>query len=110
MLRQERGTTPLSHARNWLMIAVCYAELSGYPFQVLNYSPLPDKSLDLLRLDANQPQMLIDSDQSAGVTFRDVSRPILTTNWTPHFDRHGQITSASKKLVRQSPQAFALKP
>jgi hypothetical protein len=109
MLRQERGTTPLSHARNWLMIAVCYAELSGYPVQVLNYSPLPDKSLDLLRLDANQPQMLIESDQSADVTFSDVSRPTLTTNWTIHFDRHGQITSASKKLVRQSPN-IALKP
>jgi hypothetical protein len=109
MLRQERGTTPLSHARNWLMIAVCYAELSGYPVQVLNYSPLPDKSLDLLRLDANQPQMMIESDQSADVTFSDVSRPTLTTNWTIHFDRHGQITSASKKLVRQSPN-IALKP
>ena len=109
MLRQERGTTPLSHARNWLMIAVCYAELSGYPVQVLNYSPLPDKSLDLLRLDANQPQMMIESDQSADVTFSDVSRPTLTTNWTIHFDRHGQITSASKKLVRQSPD-IALKP
>jgi hypothetical protein len=109
MLRQERGTTPLSHARNWLMIAVCYAELSGYPVQVLNYSPLPDESLDLLRLDANQPQMLIESDQSADVTFSDVSRPTLTTNWTIHFDRHGQITSASKKLVRQSPN-IALKP
>ena len=109
MLRQERGTMPLSHARNWLMIAVCYAELSGYPVQVLNYTPLPDKSLDLLRLDANQPQMVIESDQSADVTFSDVSRPTLTTNWTIHFDRHGQITSASKKLVRQSPD-IALKP
>ena len=46
MLSQERGTTPLSHARNWLMIAVCYAELSGYPVQVLNYKPLPGLSLD----------------------------------------------------------------
>ena len=109
MLRQERGTTPLSHARNWLMIAVCYAELSGYPVQVLNYSPLPDKSLDLLRLDANQPQMVIESDQSADVTFSDVSRPTITTNWSLHFDRHGQITSASKKLARQSP-TIALKP
>jgi hypothetical protein len=109
ILRQERGTEPLSHARNWLMIAVCYAELSGYPVQVLNYSPLPDKSLDLLRLDANQPQMLIESDQSADVTFSDVSRPAITTNWTLHFDRHGQITSASKSLARQSPD-IALKP
>jgi hypothetical protein len=109
MLRQERGTTPLSHARNWLMIAVCYAELSGYPVQVLNYTPLPDKSLDLLRLDANQPQMVIESDQSADVTFSDVSRPTITTNWSLHFNRHGEITSASKSLARQSPD-IALKP
>jgi hypothetical protein len=109
ILRQERGTAPLSHARNWLMIAVCYAELSGYPVQVLNYSPLPDKSLDLLRLDANQPQMVIESDQSADVTFSDVSRPTITTNWSLHFDRHGEITSASKSLARQSPD-IALKP
>ncbi len=109
MLRQERGMTPLSHARNWLMIAVCYAELSGYPVQVLNYSPIPDQSLDMLRLDANQPQMFIESDQSADVTFSDVSRPAITTNWTLHFDRHGQITSASKKKAQQSP-TIALKP
>jgi hypothetical protein len=109
ILRQERGMEPLSHARNWLMIAVCYAELSGYPVQVLNYSPLPDKSLDLLRLDANQPQMVIESDQSADVTFSDVSRPTITTNWSLHFDRHGQITSASKSLAHQSP-TIALKP
>jgi hypothetical protein len=109
ILRQERGMEPLSHARNWLMIAVCYAELSGYPVQVLNYSPLPDKSLDLLRLDANQPQMVIESDQSADVSFSDVSRPTITTNWSLHFDRHGQITSASKSLARQSPD-IALKP
>jgi hypothetical protein len=109
MLRDVRGMEPLSRAHNWLMIAVCYAELSGYPVQVLNYAPLPDKSLDLLRLDANQPQMLIESDQSADVTFSDVSRPTITTNWSLHFDRHGQITSASKRLARQSP-TIALKP
>jgi hypothetical protein len=109
ILRQERGTVPLSHARNWLMIAVCYAELSGYPVQVLNYTPNPAESLDLLRLDANQPQMFIESDQSADVTFSDVSRPSITTNWTLHFDRQGQITSAQKSLVRQSP-TIALKP
>jgi hypothetical protein len=109
MLSQERGTTPLSHARNWLMISVCYAELSGYPVQVLNYSPIPGKSLDLLRLDANQPQMLIESDQSADVTFSDVSRPTITTNWSLHFNRRGEITSVSKSLARQSPN-IALKP
>src|ERR1700722_18455137 len=109
MLRQERGMAPLSDAPNWLLIAVCYAELSGYPVQVLNYIPLPDPTLDLLRLNANQPQMLIKPDQSADVTFSDVSRPTITTNWTLHFDRHGQITSASRSPVRQ-PHVIALKP
>jgi hypothetical protein len=109
MLREQRGAKPLSYARNWLMIAVCYAELSGYPVQVLNYTPLPGQSLDLLRLDANQPQMLIESDQSADVTFSDVSRPTITTNWSLHFNRKGEITSASKSLARQSP-IIALKP
>ena len=109
MLRQERGTDPLSYAPNWLLIGVCYAELSGYPVQVLNYTPLPDPSLDLLRLDANRPQMMVGTDQSAAVNFSDVSRPGITTNWTLHFDHEGQITSAARSLVRQ-PSAIALKP
>jgi hypothetical protein len=109
MLRQERGTTPLSHAPDWLTIAVCYAELSGYPVQVLNVLPNPAPTLDMLRLGANRPQMIIGADQSADVTFSDVSRPTITTNWSLHFDRHGQITSASRSLVRQ-PNAIALKP
>ncbi len=109
MLRQERGATPLSYAPNWLMIAVCYAELSGYPVQVLNVLPNPGPTLDLLRLGANRPQMTIAADQSADVTFSDVSRPTITTNWSLHFDRHGQITSASRSVVRQS-NVIALKP
>jgi hypothetical protein len=109
MLRRERGNAPLSHARNWLLIAVCYAELSGYPVQVLNYSPNSNPSMDLLRLDANQPQMQIESDQSADVTFSDVSRPTITSNWRIHFDRHGEIKSASRSLSRQ-PANIALKP
>jgi hypothetical protein len=109
MLRQERGMAPLSDAPNWLMIAVCYAELSGYPVQVLSYSPRPEPTLDLLRLNANQPQMLIGPDQSADVTFSDVSRPTITTNWTLHFDRHGQVTSAARSQTRQ-PESIALKP
>jgi hypothetical protein len=109
MLRQERGTAPLSHAPNWLLVAVCYAELSGYPVQVLNVLPNPAPTLDLLRLGANRPQMVIGADQSADVTFSDVSRPTITTNWTLHFDRHGQITSASRSPVRQ-PNVIALKP
>ena len=109
MLRQERGDLPLSHAPNWLLIGVCFAELSGYPVQVLSTLPLPDQTLDMLRLDANRPQMMIAADQSADVTFSDVSRPSITTNWTLHFDRHGQITSTSRSQSRQS-TAIALKP
>lgn len=109
MLRQERGTTPLSHAPNWLMIAVCYAELSGYPVQVLSVIPDPGPTLDLLRLGANRPQMMLTGDQSADVTFSDVSRPNITTNWTIHFDRHGQVTSVSRSPVHQA-EVIALKP
>jgi hypothetical protein len=109
MLRQERGTAPLSHAPNWLMIGVCYAEVSGYPVQVLNVLPNPAPTLDVLRLGANRPQMIIGADQGADVTFSDVSRPGVTTNWSLHFDRHGQITSASRNPVRQ-PNVIALKP
>ncbi len=109
MLRQERGTAPLSYAPNWLLIAVCYAELSGYPVQVLNVIPNPGPTLDMLRLGANRPQMVIGGDQSVDVTFSDVSRPTLTTNWTIHFDRHGQVTSAGRSLVRQG-NVIALKP
>jgi hypothetical protein len=109
MLRQKRGEVPLSHAPNWLLIAVCYAELSGYPVQVLSTVPLAEQTLDMLRLDANRPQMVIAADQSADVTFSDVSRPSITTNWTLHFDRHGQITSTARSQVRQS-TAIALKP
>jgi hypothetical protein len=109
MLRQERGTAPLSSAPNWLMIAVCYAELSGYPVQVLSAKAWPEPTLDLLRLDANRPQMTIGADRSADVTFSDVSRPAITTNWTLHFNRHGEITSASRAAAHQSP-TVALKP
>jgi hypothetical protein len=109
MLRRERGTAPLSSAPNWLMIAVSYAELSGYPVQVLSAKAWPEPTLDLLRLDANRPQMIIAADQSADVTFSDVSRPAITTNWTLHFNRHGEITSASRAAAHQS-STVALKP
>jgi hypothetical protein len=109
MLRQERGTVPLSHARNWLAISLCFAELSGYPVQVLTSIPRPDPTLDLLRLGANQPQMMIEPDQSADISFSDVSRPDTTTNWTLHFNRHGQLTSASRSRMGQ-PAIIALKP
>jgi hypothetical protein len=109
LLRRERGTAPLSSAPNWLMIAVCYAELSGYPVQVLSAKALPEPTLDLLRLDANRPQMIIAADQSADVTFSDVSRPAITTNWTLHFNRRGEITSASRSATHQF-STIALKP
>ncbi len=109
MLRQERGTVPLSHARNWLAISLCFAELSGYPVQVPTAILRAAPSLDLLRLEANQPQMMILPDQSAEVSFSDVSRPGTTTNWTLHFNRHGQLTSASRSRVGQ-PAIIALKP
>ena len=109
ILRHERGQLPLSSAPNWLLISMCYAELSGYPVQVLNSFPTPDPTLDILRLDGNQPQMMIEPDQSADVTFSDVSRPSTTSNWSIHFDRHGQVTSAGRSLSRQA-SMIALKP
>jgi PKD repeat protein len=63
----------------------------------------------MLRLGANRPQMVIGGDQSADVTFSDVSRPTITTNWTVHFDRHGQVTSAARSPVHQA-DVIALKP
>ena len=108
-LRRERGSRPLSYASNWLMISICYAELSGYPVQVLSYLALPDTSLDVQRLDGNQPQMMIEPDQSADVTFSDVSRPGVTTKWMLHFDRLGQIRSAGRSSFRQ-PERIALRP
>jgi hypothetical protein len=109
MLSQQRGDLPLSRAPNWLMIALCYAELSGYPVQVLSTTPLPDPTLDMQRLGANRPQMVIAPDQSAVVQFSDVSHPAVTTNWKVSFNQHGQITAASRS---QSPQSekIALKP
>jgi hypothetical protein len=109
VLSEERGNLPMSHAPNWLTIALCYTELSGYPVQVLSTVPLPGPTLDLLRLDANRPQMMIRNDGSADVQFSDVSRPATTTNWKLHFDRHGQITSASRSQAKQ-PANIALKP
>jgi hypothetical protein len=109
ILRHERGQLPLSKAPNWLLISMCYAELSGYPVQVLASLPNPEPTLDILRLDGNRPQLWIGADQSADVTFSDVSRPSTTSNWSLHFDRHGQITSAGRSLSRQA-SIIALKP
>lgn len=109
MLREERGEVPLSHAPNWLLVGLCYAELTGSSVQVLNPLRNPDPTLDTLRLGANTPQMTLKPDQSADVTFSDVSRPEYTTNWSLHFNRHGEITSASRSAIRQT-SAIALKP
>ena len=109
MLRQERGMEPLSLAPNWLLIGVCYAGFSGYPVQVLSSGPTAPPTMDMLRLNANQPQLRIFGDQSADVAFSDVSRPGITSSWRIHFDRHGQITHASQALTQQLP-SVALKP
>ncbi len=109
VLRQERGRTPLSYAPNWLLIGICYAELSGYPVQVLSTLPLPDLTLDLLRLKANRPQMVIENNQNAHITFSDVSKPDATTNWDLGFNHQGELTSANRAVTRQ-PATIALKP
>jgi hypothetical protein len=109
LLKQERGDQPISHAPDWLAISLCYAEMSGYPVQVLSTIPNPEPTLDLLRLDANRPQMFIGSDQSADVSFSDVSRPGVTTNWKLHFNRHGQLTAVNRSGAKQ-PEKIALKP
>jgi hypothetical protein len=109
LLKQERGERPLSYAQDWLTISLCYAELSGYPVQVPSVVPNPNPTLDLLRLDANRPQMFIESDQSANVSFSDVSRPGLTTNWKLHFNRHGELTAVNRSESKQ-PEKIALKP
>jgi hypothetical protein len=109
MLRRERGLRPLGSAPAWLSIAMCYAEFTGHRVQVFVPEPLPGSTLDLSRLNANQPQLHIDSDQSADVTFSDASKPSTTTAWLLHFDRRGQILSASRSGERQ-PATIALKP
>ncbi|HEY4045859.1 MAG TPA: hypothetical protein VGM27_03240 [Acidobacteriaceae bacterium] len=109
IIRQERGDMPIGQAPNWLVIGMCYAELSGNHVQVLTVHPRPDATLDLLRLGANRPQLEIDSDRSADVTFSDASQPGKTTLWRLHFDRHGEITSAEHSNERQAPK-IALKP
>ena len=107
--RQERGDTPLDQAPNWLVIGMCYAELSGNHVQVFTVHPRPDATMDLLRLGANRPQLEINSDHSADVIFSDASRPGKTTFWKLHFNRHGEITSVERSSERQPPK-IALKP
>ena len=109
MLRQERGLVPLGNAPNWLVISMCYAELSGHRVQVLTSQPWPFPTMDLLRLEASLPQILIQSDRSATITFSDASKPKTTTDWALTFDRRGQIVSAA---LTSKPQArnIALHP
>jgi hypothetical protein len=109
ILLQERGNVSLSVAPNWLVIGMCFAELSGTHVQVFTDHPQPNATLDMLRLEANQPQMQIDSDRSADVTFADASKPSFTTQWTLHFDRRGQLTGVERDRQRQA-QKIALNP
>lgn len=109
MLRQERGSQPLSQAPNWLVIGLCYAEMSGYRVQALAGRPQAAESVDRWRLDANGPQIRIEGDNSAEITFSDLSEPRVTRNWTLRFDRRGQIVSAVFDSERQ-PAGIALHP
>lgn len=109
MLRHERGLRPMSRAPNWLVIGMCYAELTGHHVQVLTDKQLTDASFDMMRLKGVQPQMRINSDRSTEVTFSDVSRPRVTALWTLRFDRHGQLRAASRETERQ-PAKIALRP
>lgn len=109
MLRKQRGSTPISDAKNWLVIGMCYAELSGFPVQVLTPRPIPGSMMDVLRLKASQPQMLVSPDKSAEIMFSDIARPAVTANWVLHFNREGQITSAARNLEKQ-PSRIALRP
>lgn len=109
MLRRERGLRPLGSAPEWLSIAMCYAELGGHHVQVFVPEPLPDSTLDMTRLGATQPQMHVDPNQSAEVTFSDAAKPAVTTDWLLRFDRHGQIFSVSRSGERQ-PAKIALRP
>jgi hypothetical protein len=97
MLRKERGDTPLSYAPNWLLIGMTYAEISGYPVQVPSPLPNPQPTLDLLRLNANRPQLFVAKDQSASITFSDISQRGATANWELRFNRRGEITGASRE-------------
>jgi hypothetical protein len=109
ILLEERGVTPLSRAPNWLVLSMCYAELTGNHVQVFTSLPLPGSTSDLLRLDASLPQLNVGPDQAATVTFSDASIAAKTTNWILSFDRHGQLTSVSQSSTRQ-PAKIALKP
>jgi hypothetical protein len=109
MLRRERGLQPLESAPAWLSIAMSFAELSGHHVQVFVAETLPDSTLDLSRLGANRPQLNIDPNQSADVTFSDAAKPMTTTDWRLRFDPHGQIFSASRSGERQ-PAKVALHP
>jgi hypothetical protein len=109
LLKQERGDVPLSSAPNWLVIGMCYAELTGNHVQVFTEHPKPNATLDMLRLGANRPELRVESDQTADLTFSDGSRPGLTIDWVLHFDRHGQLISVEQDRQRQ-PQRIALKP
>ena len=109
MLLRERGSQPLNKAPNWLVIGLCYAELNGYSVQALAGRPQAGESLDRWRLDANGPQIRFESDNSAEITFSDLSAPQVTRNWSLRFNRRGQLVSAAMDSRRQ-PARIALHP
>lgn len=105
MLRRERGSRSLATAPNWLVIGMCYAELSGHPVQALTSKPLPDPTLDLQRLQARLPQMQVAPDRSTEISFSDVSQPTVTSGWVLDFDRNGRIVAAQIDRARQPARA-----
>lgn len=105
MLRRERGARSLATAPNWLVIGMCYAELSGYPVQVLTSEPEPDPTLNLERLHGKLPQMEVAADHSAEISFSDVSQPSVTAGWLLRFDRSGRIVAAQIKRGNQPARA-----
>ena len=109
MLQRERGPVPLGAAPNWLVIGLCYAEISGYPVQALTSIPQPGPTMDMERLKAALPQMQIAPDKSALVSFDDVSQPAMTTAWSLGFNKRGEIVSVDRTTERQ-PAKIALRP
>jgi hypothetical protein len=109
ILMNERGAKSLLWAPNWLVISMCYAELSGTHVQAFTSQFIPDASLDLIRLGARLPQINLAPDGSAVVTFSDASVPRRTTNWTLSYDRQGLLTSVTQDSTKQ-PKNLALRP
>jgi len=105
MLHRERGSRSLATAPNWLVIGMCYAELSGQPVQALTSKPEPDPTLDLQRLQGRLPRMQVGPDRSTEISFSDVSQPAVTAGWLLRFDPRGRIVAAQIERQRQPARA-----